>query len=465
MLTMRWTRAAGVQVRFGDDSDWRNLPGKLGRGHNINRFNAKVESTGLVRAFIDLPPESGSVVLVFSSGDLHALKQSLGPPPADLSKMFNALQEARALGVSIADIREVYESASGCDVDNTAKNALHLAIQDAVGRDEALRALCQAEHGARIRMRASNYVDVHLPADWKGRFAGRTGYAAFPCGQPTARLFERFLRLADGDRRLGSGRDERPGPAYSSVRFVSAWRIENPELWRIYHASRLNLFDSMMRMVENKFVDERTLRTQLTAIFQEHAWEPPLETLINELVLCHGTSPQFLDDILTNGLNPKYTRVAAYGHGVYFADDPIKANQYAHPTDEGLRQPPSELAALHEKLYRRRPGSTHEHTVEHPGDLRYIIVCRVLMGHYVRTNGRPTSSAAHDLMDVESPTSSIWDQNAVPNTELAKIPGTNINYHSLFVDRASGDGSCFNEFVQFHGNRIYPAFVVAYQRK
>jgi len=452
LVTIRWTRISGVQVRFGEHEDWKDMPGRLGRGC-LDRFNEKIGSTGLARAFVRIQPESGSVSLLSSKGDLHALKQSL-IPPADLSKMYHELLVARSLGASAAEIQELSNETAG-RADERAEKAFNQAIRDWVDLEIANTNSRRASERAYLCERSRTYAEVAFPADWTGRFAGRTGYAAFQCGDNETPFFERFLRLYDSDPRHGLGLDAKR-EACTSLQFIAAWRIENPELWRLYQASRKNLFDSINRMLRNGQIEPLSINTAMQDIFDSYPWEPSLESSINEVVLCHGTHPQALDDILTNGLSQHYTRRAAFGSGVYFADEPGKAHLYAESENA---VPPRMMAALHEQLY------THGE-MKHPDDVRYMIISRVLMGHYIRSDGRSivddSGFGAGELMNISKPGYSVWDANAERKTELAKIPGTRINYHALYVDKGSG-GDQYREFVQFHGNRVYPVFVVAYR--
>jgi hypothetical protein len=453
LVSLRCTQNAGVQISFGEHGRWMDLPGRRAAGP-LGQFSERIARTGLARVFVRMHPDSGSVRLLSSGGDLYALKQSLALEPADLHKILHELQHARGLGATAGEIQGVSNDVAATGgADERAVLALNQAIRDWQEKEAALSNLRRAQQRLHLCERSRTYAEVAFPADWEQRFAGRTGYAAFPCGDSETPYFKRFLGLFDSDKRGGRGYDAQPcADAWNHFQFVSAWRIENPELWRMYQASRKNLFDSTMRIMRNQLITPPAIDTAMQKIFDNYTWEPSLESLINETVLCHGTSPSALDDILTNGLSPKYTRVAAFGKGIYFADEPGKANQYAEPDEANCA--PETLAALHEQLY------SHS-GIEHPCDVRYLIICRVLMGHYIRSDGRHDQSG--DLKDFSNPPCSVWDRNTDQGTELAKIPGTRINFHALFVDKTGGDG--YREFVQFHGNRVYPAFVAAYRRQ
>merc|ERR1711998_691074 len=109
----------------------------------------------------------------------------------------------------------------------------------------------------------------------------------------------------------------------------------------------------------------------------------------------------------------------------------------------------SNLKDLHERLYRK--GNSH------PGLVYYLIVCRMIMGHAVRTQSG--SESALDL-EHEQPVYATAQKR-----ELAAIPGSRpqVHYHSL-VAELGGDVKRFREFVQFRDGRIYPEYILAYSR-
>merc|ERR1712232_400142 len=93
--------------------------------------------------------------------------------------------------------------------------------------------------------------------------------------------------------------------------------------------------------------------------------------------------------------------------------------------------------------------------VVHPGKLLYVFVCRAALGHLVRTKDGQT-----DLEDDKR--RSIWSSQ---NRELTFIPKTSppLLHHSLLVE-VGGRIARYREFILFHGDRIYPEYLVAYQR-
>ena len=103
--------------------------------------------------------------------------------------------------------------------------------------------------------------------------------------------------------------------------------------------------------------------------------------------------------------------------------------------------------------------------VQRPTDanLFYVFVCRVCLGHSVRTLDGVTACDENDEP-------SIW---AIKEKELARVPGvpatTPVHFHSLLAD--TGDkllGALlerYREFVLFNPRQAYPDYVIAYSRE
>ena len=121
---------------------------------------------------------------------------------------------------------------------------------------------------------------------------------------------------------------------------------------------------------------------------------------------------------------------------------------------------------LHNELY---PSAE-----DHPGDVCYVLVCRVAMGYSIRTQTRAWNTAT-----------GLWDKQCVAmdgaaassnklvfatdaTRELVPLPGTEdgfpIHYHSLVAETGK-TVQRFREFVVMHGDYVYPEFIVAYRRK
>jgi hypothetical protein len=73
----------------------------------------------------------------------------------------------------------------------------------------------------------------------------------------------------------------------------------------------------------------------LSAIYNAHHARMLSKGCSNEEFLVHCSRNDALESILRNGFSPAYTVRAAYGKGVYFADNVGKCDQYASPYPSG----------------------------------------------------------------------------------------------------------------------------------
>jgi len=236
------------------------------------------------------------------------------------------------------------------------------------------------------------------------------------------------------------GRDHRTSLGYKSIVPRLAWRIQHLGLWGKYAMEREN-----MRNIEAKSLNESGLqipKVDLRDACVHMAKKLPadLEGEINEVYLSHGSKPDILVAILSGGLNERFSG-GLFGQGTYFAEDVAKNDQYCTP-DAGAQ------ADIKKTLF-------DELGIEHPGvDLYYVFVCRVLLGHFVKTqDGKSRLDGG----------GSIWSSE---KRELCAIPGSKppLLHHSLIAETGKMLMR-FREFIVYHGDRIYPEYLVAYERK
>jgi len=134
-----------------------------------------------------------------------------------------------------------------------------------------------------------------------------------------------------------------------------------------------------------------------------------------------------------------------FGKGNYFADEPCKSHGYGDTDADGSSLDPELKAKMFDG-----------HSIKHPGNVRYIFVSRVVMGCYVRTDD------THRILNEGVPSNSLscWDDGA-RHKELSfvQLQGKKeqFKYHGLWADVDQ------SEFIQFHDERTYPAFLVAYK--
>jgi hypothetical protein len=168
---------------------------------------------------------------------------------------------------------------------------------------------------------------------------------------------------------------------------------------------------------------------------------------VYEAVLMHAPpNPAVLLSILSTGLNERFSGTnagTAYGDGIYFAEDAGKNDQYA-----GVDEQYEATSELHKRLYRNG--------VRHPGKVYYLLVCRVAVGHHVRTHQSGRNARSVDDGSAVFP---------ISFRELAAVPDVTppVHYHTLLAD-VLGTGARYREVIVFHSERIYPEYVLAYQR-
>jgi len=80
---------------------------------------------------------------------------------------------------------------------------------------------------------------------------------------------------------------------------------------------------------------ESIRNTTLETIYKAHNKRLVSKGCSNEKLLLHCPRNDALESVLRNGFSPAYTVRAAYGKGVYFADNIGKCDQYASPHTSG----------------------------------------------------------------------------------------------------------------------------------
>ena len=167
---------------------------------------------------------------------------------------------------------------------------------------------------------------------------------------------------------------------------------------------------------------------------------------VNEAFLMHGTNAGVLINILSTGMNERFAGTAAgaaYGEGLYLAEDAGKNDQYTKVDSQY-----DGSSELHKRLY--------AHGARHQGKVFYILVCRVALGHHVRTQQMGRNATSTDTGRPVFP---------ISFRELDTVAGVSppVHHHSLLADNLDG-GARYREFIVFHSEYIYPEYLLAYQR-
>lgn len=240
---------------------------------------------------------------------------------------------------------------------------------------------------------------------------------------------------------------------YTYLDLVGVWRMENPLLWRNYAVERRNMREILTKrgIVAPPF-EEREL---LKAALQHLPGHKSMYKDVNETYLIHGTGPDVILSIGTNGVNERFTSAALFGKGSYFAEDAAKNDQYCRG-DAVLGGYPE----LHRRLF---PTGGEYNFPEYPYKVYYVILCRMLMGYVVRV--KCVNAKRKEMYNIDFPEAPIFATS--DERELAAIPSiTNppIFYHTLVAERG-GAIARFREICQFHSSRVYPEYLIAYSRK
>jgi hypothetical protein len=159
--------------------------------------------------------------------------------------------------------------------------------------------------------------------------------------------------------------------------------------------------------------------------------------------------------VAQNGMNERFSGANAgtlFGEGSYFAEDAGKCDHYTGDVDcaydlSGGRG----MQPLHELLY-------PEGAEGHPGDVCYLLVCRVVLGYTLRTQ-HPCSHGPKGLgkaMDADATDDgSVFATRRHKELKTLKDSNPPLHHHSLLVE-LGGRIHRYREFVVFHGEQVYP---------
>eukprot|EP00163_Fabomonas_tropica_P022184 TRINITY_DN386_c0_g1_i3.p1 TRINITY_DN386_c0_g1~~TRINITY_DN386_c0_g1_i3.p1 ORF type:complete len:3197 (-),score=554.22 TRINITY_DN386_c0_g1_i3:84-9674(-) len=133
---------------------------------------------------------------------------------------------------------------------------------------------------------------------------------------------------------LGKGRDAAPGLNHTGLEVVRVERLENPLLWSNY-AYRKFALDREFEARSTTAPEIKVSTTEHNAI-AESELGASLEPNSGEVYLFHGTSAALLNTIKMGGFEERVSRNGMFGHGIYFAENTSKSDEYCAPDDNGL---------------------------------------------------------------------------------------------------------------------------------
>jgi hypothetical protein len=240
-----------------------------------------------------------------------------------------------------------------------------------------------------------------------------------------------------------SGADRR-GTTHDRLKLACAWRLENRVLWEKYMVGVQEVMNGMKRIRQGGVASAGGVPPLTRRVAD--ALPGDLRVDVNEAFLMHGTNAGVLINILSAGMNERFAGTAAgaaYGEGSYLAEDAGKNDQYTKvdPQYDGSSE-------LHKRLY--------AHGARHQGKVFYILVCRVALGHQVRTQQNGQGAKSTDNGRPVFP---------ISFRELSTVHGISppVHHHSLLAD-VMDSGARYREYIVFHSEYIYPEYLLAYQR-
>jgi hypothetical protein len=360
-----------------------------------------------------------------------------------------------------AEAKAPLEAKAEADATRLAKEAAAKASLEAKAEADATRLAKEAEAKASLEAKAeaeakkafaiasaeADRVAKSLPDYWEKVKAKSApdGFAAIALDRtdPTFAALGRFLET-DKAKLKKSGKD-RSGTSHDTLKLACAWRLENPVQWGMYMSGVQQVATDMER-IRLAGVKPAGGAPPMTGVVASDL-PGQLRVNVNEAFLMHGTGAHVLINILSKGLNERFAGTAAgaaYGDGSYLAEDAGKNDQYTKvdPQYEGSSE-------VHKRLY--------EHGArDHPGKVFYILVCRVALGHHVRTKDMGEEATSFDTGRRVFP---------ISFRELDTVVGISppVHHHSLLAD-VMDIGFRYREFIVFHSDYIYPEYLLAYHR-
>jgi len=232
-------------------------------------------------------------------------------------------------------------------------------------------------------------------------------------------VHSKFQRLLDITQRKVYTRDRLGQAVPERLELVSVATVANDELWGDYMARREvirreisedneGFQQYVVDTVAPQYVEDGLSAESIAKSLSEDFAEPLLKEA-NEVFLFHGTSEIAANQIATHDFKVNLAGSGAgtlYGRGLYLAENSTKADEYTRPA---------------------------------ANNIRYLLVCRVVLGRLYYT----------DEQDV--------DPRACEDKCLRG------KFHGVLGDRKKCRGT-FREFVVFDEDQVYANYILGYRR-
>ena len=154
---------------------------------------------------------------------------------------------------------------------------------------------------------------------------------------PVYRAIINLIKKTWDGSKVGQGKDAKGLETlnYSNIRVTKIRRVENLQLFDKYLNRRKHIFIGTHKRQKSSCTPIAQLPgssgSALTEELQRcRVYEDELCSEVNEHFFFHGTTPDIVDVICDGGLDSRLgSHQAMYGAGIYGAESPTKADQYA----------------------------------------------------------------------------------------------------------------------------------------
>lgn len=216
--------------------------------------------------------------------------------------------------------------------------------------------------------------------------------------------------------KVGKGADAR-NIHTKSISVTDVKRVENIDLWDNYVHARKKIVKKIISDGPLKKLEEiNNVGPVMTSGYLNNTLTRDLCQELNECYLFHGTKSQFVDNIMTKGIDPRHSgNNTMMGKGIYCAESSTKSDQY---TDD--------------KNHRIKVG------------LKMILV-RMLLGNiFVANNAQ--------LLKLPPCKTCLHDNCTIENHE---------HFDSVVVNIPN---KLFREFIVYDAPQCYPEYIITYNR-
>ena len=249
--------------------------------------------------------------------------------------------------------------------------------------------------------------------------------------------FQLLLSLTCKTDKIGIGKDGN-GMTHKFLRILKVTRVENEVLWRSYSSKR-----ALIPPPSHLLSDVKTADIEITK-------QLGLDVTKNEHLLFHGSPPQLVDIITSQGFDERVSRTSGFfGAGIYFSECSSKADAYCGRNvsiNQDERKMNDEEKVNDDK--KTKSGSI--------GEKAKMIVSRVILGDAHFTN-KP-------LKGIRRPPCVLGHINCNHNHNQSSSQNHKLCNSVISTHVVNKLLKNYREFVIYDRELSYPEFVVEYER-